>query len=169
MPGRTPDFRIVVATILTNAGTTQANPLKTTINLGDVTLIDVEIVVPDGHCGATGIAVVSDGFGIAPWDPSVSYFVGNNETPVFPIDMTMGHPFQVWTYNTGAFDHHHYLRFKVRDTSLDSAREGPVLAVVKDAAAIEGAGVDTTSATVAVDDGSGTVADDTAVADAVSS
>lgn len=157
MPGRTPDYRYVVKTIFTPAGTLSTNPQKTTVDLGDVTLLDVQIIIPDGHSGDTGIAVVSDGFGIVPWSPSVDFIIGNNEEPTFGVDMTMGHAISVWTYNIGAFDHRHYLRFRVRDSVLDTAPAGPMLVVVKsipDATTPSNA-LDVATATSNADDGSG--------------
>lgn len=157
MPGRTPDYRYVVKTVTTPAGTPSSAPLKTSVTLGDVTLLDVQIVIPDGHAGQTGIAVVSDNFGIVPWDPAVSYVVGNNEEPVFGVDMTMGHPIAIWTYNTGAFDHRHHVRFRVRESVLDvaPAAVGPItIKTIPDASTADVPADTTVVGTESTDDGS---------------
>lgn len=131
MPDYTPDYRYIVQVVTTPAGTAQASPQTTSFNPGLVTLAELQIVIPDGHAGQTGIAVVYDNLPIIPWGLPIGYVIGNNEEPAFPLDMTIGHALQVWTYNTGAFDHKHYLRYKVRDSSLDLPGQLPPLPVVK--------------------------------------
>lgn len=129
MPDQSPDVRTVAVQVDVPAATTSSAPQKTTIDLGDVYIIEAELRVPQGHNGLTGIALVYDGQGLFPWATPVAYIVGNAETIKHEIGFPVGHAAQFWAYNTGAYQHSFYWRLKVQDSVLTTPEgsRGPVL------------------------------------------
>lgn len=121
MPDYTPDYRYLHRTVTVPATTLRTSPQITAYDPGQVRLVEAQIVIPDGHAGQTGIALVYDNQGIVPWSVPVDWVIGNDEEPIFDVDFTIGHAMQIRAFNEGIFEHSFYLRLKVRDISLDLA------------------------------------------------
>lgn len=126
MPGgRTLAVRYVPTTILTRAGGVDGN-LVTPVNLGDVILLSVAVIIPPGHSGQTSIRIALAGQPIVPWDNLAAPIVGDNDRLDFDVNLQVGAGLTVVTTNVGAFDHRHFLRWKVTDLPDAGSSSGPV-------------------------------------------
>lgn len=90
-------------------------------------LVDVEIIIPSGHVGLTGIRVMQSGQQIIPWG-NLSWITGDNYQRVFAVNTEIGaRSLSVQAYNTDFFAHTFHVRFHLRD--LDDIRGEPVTAL----------------------------------------
>jgi hypothetical protein len=113
-------------TVTTPAATAQASPQQTAFPMVDGHLRRLEILIPPGHAGLTGIAARNQGVQVVPWGTS-GFLVGDDLN--LPIDLdydvaTTG--LTIFTYNTGQYPHSHYLRAAV-DTLTPPGPVGPDL------------------------------------------
>lgn len=105
--------------ITTTKSTAKASPLVTDGGVISSVLNSVEVRIPPGHGGLTGIAILWGGVPIVPWGPALTYIVGDDDYFTFDVDEQIGGTVTVQTYNTDAAnDHSHYLRFNVTPFSL---------------------------------------------------
>ena len=74
----------------------------------------IEVEVPPGHSGLTGIAVTYDGVNIVPWSPTAAWITADNYVKEFDVGMVMGAQLTIAGYNTDVFAHTFYVRIKVR-------------------------------------------------------
>jgi hypothetical protein len=114
-------------TVTVPAGTPATSPLIVPWPLVDANLDFIDIIVPDGHNGLTGVAVYWSGTQIVPWGTE-SWIVANNEkihTPTNTYITVSG--LSVYAYNTGVFPHSFYLRAHVTYTTNPVVgMEGPI-------------------------------------------
>jgi hypothetical protein len=102
----------------TPAGTPIATPVTTPWPLEDNQLLSIEIDVPDGHCGLTGIRILQASQQIVP-HANNSYFVANDKNTVYPFDdQITATGLVIVTYNTDVFDHKFYLTAVVTNLPL---------------------------------------------------
>lgn len=114
--------------VTTMPRTAAANPLITPINLGDVLLHSVQLRIPSGHSGATGIAIRLPTVSIIPWGDLTTWVVGDDDRLDFEYGQEVGSGLMVATYNTGSFEHSHYLRFV--NTPISAAIATPTLVTI---------------------------------------
>lgn len=91
-------------------GTLQAAPTSTQWDLGNVVVETLEIMVPKGHSGLTGIHVDYQGVPLVPFSLPATFLVAADETITVPLDLEIGAPLTIVAYNTDQFDHAFYLR-----------------------------------------------------------
>ena len=103
--------RYVPLTVSVPAGTAIANPTKTNPALGDVWLYQVQVRIPSGHAGFTGLGIQDNGVSLVPWSPNTSWVVGDNDYFVFDVNTETDTGLAVLTYNTDVLVHGFYLRF----------------------------------------------------------
>lgn len=103
--------RYVPLTVTVPALTAIAAPTSVDPALGDVWLYGVELRIPTGHAGLTGIALTFNGVSLVPWAANVSYIVGDDERLDFDVNLETSSGLQVVTYNTDVLSHSFYLRF----------------------------------------------------------
>lgn len=120
-------FRTVNVTVA--AGTAQAAPATTAWSLGNVVVETLEVMIPRGHAGLTGVHVDYQGVTLLPWGEPPSFLVANDETITVPLDLEIGAPLSVVAYNLDSFSHTFYWRALVdvllgQDTARDQT---PVL------------------------------------------
>ena len=115
--------RIESASVTVAAGTPQSGPATTDVSFPDGTLQRLEIVVPDGHAGFTGIQVLASNAQMVPYTAG-AFLVANGETLAFDLvgQIDTGF-FQVRAYNTDIYAHTFHLRFFV----LDFAQQAPTV------------------------------------------
>lgn len=106
---------LYVTRFLVPAGTPQTAPLVQPVVLQDLILDTVRVVIPDGHNGTTGIAVLSGGVNIVPYGQG-GFLTGNDE----PIDFPWGGEItesglSLAGYNTDIWDHAFLLRWTAHD------------------------------------------------------
>lgn len=117
--------------ITTTAGTTKASPLATSVAIPQCLLTEFFVFIPDGHEVQTGIQVVVAGDVIVPFQGATNdqWIVGNDSTLTLPTAFPIGNGLTVRTFNTGKFDHTHYVRFKV-DYNAYGGGGQPLLSIV---------------------------------------
>lgn len=107
---RIESFQVTVA-----AGVTQANAVTTDISVRDGQLQRIELTVPPGHNGQTGIQILAAEAQMIPFTFG-AFLVANNE--YFGWDMVgvidTG-SFQAKCFNLGSFPHSFYIRFSMLD------------------------------------------------------
>ncbi len=116
-----PRERLRALVVTTPANTAIAVPQSTVWNLGRGELARLEVVIPDGHVGLTGLAVVWGGRQLVPYEGG-EWIVGNNDEVSLELDLYVDSRVTVLTYNLDdTFVHSHLLRGYVRD--LEAALE----------------------------------------------
>ena len=120
MPQTTLGNRILAFDISTPLGTAIATPQSTLCDLAECTIDRLEILIPSGHLGFTGIALEYGGQRLIPAFQNSAWIIGDNNLLTYVMDFDVGQPVTIKTYNTGSFVHHHYLRFHVSDIVLPS-------------------------------------------------
>lgn len=115
--------RVVARKITVPAGTLSSAPLSTDVSFDQGTVTRVEIVIPDGHAGLTGLALQQAQQQIIPEDAG-TWVISNDETIGWDVsDYLNNGNWQTLAYNTDVFDHSFYLRFliEVIDTTAQAA------------------------------------------------
>jgi hypothetical protein len=157
MPPRVYDIAFTVP-----PGTPANAPVSVPWVTEDNTIVDIELEVPPGHNGLTGIRVVKGSVQLIPWSAG-TFIIANDYSRTFPVgayiptsDLTLQ------GYNTGAYPHTFYLRMTVvnYDPGQSQNQGSPSQALVTgiitsapdplspDATAAETAPIDTTDLTV---------------------
>lgn len=107
--------RVYPLTVTTPDGTLEASPQSTTWPLEDARLLYIDLIIPAGHNGLTGLRVEYNGTQIVPWG-DVSYIIANNDRIRFPVNGEITRTgLVIITYNTDVFDHSHYLYAAIQD------------------------------------------------------
>ena len=109
------------------AGTLPTAPIQVPWSLADVNLDYIDIVVPDGHSGQTGVQILWAGTVIIPWSES-AYLIANNEK----IHVEVGTYITVTglvvqAYNEGIYDHSFYLRAHITYTTAPVVTQAPAI------------------------------------------
>ncbi len=116
-----PRERLRAVIVATPPGTLQAAPQQTVWNVGRGELARLEVVIPDGHVGLTGLAVVWGGRQLVPYEGD-EWITGNDDTIALELDLYVDSRVTVLTYNLDdTFVHSHLLRGYVKD--LEAALE----------------------------------------------
>jgi hypothetical protein len=103
-------------TVTPAPGTQPAAPHDRTWNFTQGILAAIQIQIPAGHNGRTGIRIVYHGTVIIPWSLS-GWIIASGETFTFDWDdEIMATGLVVETYNTDITPHNFYLRAKVLPT-----------------------------------------------------
>lgn len=91
-------------------------------------LVDVEIVVPTGHVGLTGIRILQSRQQIIPWG-NLSWVSGDGYSRVFLVDNEVGaDSLTVQAFNDDSHQHEFQLRFHLRDLAAnDPAEPSPTM------------------------------------------
>lgn len=105
--------RIYYEVVTVPAGTLQASPFSAVIPLEDNQLVSITVVVPDGHCGLTGIRLLQSQQQVFPWANN-SYIVANDERIIYDYkDEIQASGMTAEGFNTDIFDHSFYFRFTI--------------------------------------------------------
>lgn len=97
--------------ITVQPGTPVDTPLHVDWNIGDVWLYEIDLRIPPGHGGQTGIRFVLGYSQVVPWDESTSWINGNDDTLSFDVEEEVGNGLDIYAYNLGIWPHSFYLRF----------------------------------------------------------
>jgi len=119
-------------------GTTQINPFGQTVPLENALLVSVELLIPPGHNGFTGIRIRSSRQQILPWGNN-DWFIGDNYTNTFPVDSEIGaSSISIQAYNEDVYDHTFYVRFHIRSLPTNGQDVVPPGALIIADAVING-------------------------------
>lgn len=122
MASRTIDPRYVPQAVTVPPNTAIATPTTVKPGFGSVLLELLEVYIPPGHNGLTGLAVIMGGVHVVPYGDNTAWIVGN--TPAFPFELGFeaGTDLTVATYNTDlAYSHTFYLRWKLRSIAATAS------------------------------------------------
>lgn len=110
--------RIYPLTVAVPAGTPIAAPISVSWVTEDAIVDEIEIQIPTGPNGTTGIRIMKGDIQLIPWGAN-SWIVGNDYNRVFPVGGYLPtRDIKVQAYNIGQNQHTFYLRMTVRsDTS----------------------------------------------------
>lgn len=118
--------RIWETQVTVPAGTPQATPLVSAWVTEDNLWNVIELIVPPGHNGLTGIRVMKGDVPLLPYN-SASFIVANDYTREFPVnDYVPTGDVTIQTFNTGAYPHTFYLRVTISDWDKSGAGPGAV-------------------------------------------
>ena len=96
----------------------------TAIDLGDVLLHRFIVRIPNGHAGLTGVALLSNGATIVPFDDVANpYVVGNDDVFTFTVETELDNGLAVAQLNEDFIAHTHYLRFEY--TPISASNQAP--------------------------------------------
>jgi hypothetical protein len=93
------------------AGTPSTAPTAVDVSFPQAIVTEVQIIVPDGHAGLTGIALQQAHQAVIPKNAG-HFIVSNDEKLSFPLeDFLDNGNWQALVYNTDIYGHTFYLRF----------------------------------------------------------
>lgn len=96
--------------ITITALTAVAAPQTTSWDVGAVVVEWVEIMVPRGHAGLTGIHIDYQGVALIPFSSPAQFLIARDETIRVDLGLEVGAPLSVVAYNVDVFPHSFYLR-----------------------------------------------------------
>lgn len=106
--------RIYPVTFLVQLGTVQALPQTKNVILEDAFLVAIELLIPPGPSGFTGLRVRSSRQQILPWG-NTDWIIADNYRNIFPVNEQIGSKsISVQGYNEDVYDHTFYMRFQIR-------------------------------------------------------
>ena len=122
-----PADRVHPHVVTVPADTPQGSPATFTLTMPAGRWLGLEIRIPAGHAGETGLALLQSGQQRLPYGTG-TYIVGDDDRLDWPLDglTESGH----WTaraYNTDAFAHSFYLRFFAAELDLTGGPDLPDL------------------------------------------
>jgi len=119
--------RIWETQITVPAGTPIASPVSQSWVTEDALINDIEIEIPPGHNGQTGIEILKGGSPLIPYSAG-TWIIANNYSRQFPVnDYVPTADLTIVAYNTGQYPHTFYLRMTV--TEYDSTAGGAASAL----------------------------------------
>jgi hypothetical protein len=101
-------------TVVTPPGTLPTAVLATNVGQPHGWLEQIDLQIPSGHAGVTGIRVVLNGIALLPYATPSQWIIGDDLHEVFDVPIEVDTGLRVNTYNTGQFPHTHLMRFKIR-------------------------------------------------------
>ena len=118
-----------------SAGTPASAPHPTPVAIPPFSwLWRVEVRIPAGHQGVTGLALVDAGQYVLPYSVGgPAWLIGDNDLLEYPYDAEVGANVTFLAYNTGAFDHAWQCRLIYTPVGMLSA--GPAVLVSPDVSA----------------------------------
>jgi|SRR5579859_322525 len=110
MPPRIYDIAFTVA-----AHTPASAPVSIPWVTENNTIVDIELEVPPGHNGQTGLRVMKGDIQLVPWGVG-TFIIANNYNRVFPVNAYLNTgDMSLQGYNTGQYPHTFYLRMTIID------------------------------------------------------
>lgn len=120
MSGKVLSTRYIAFVVTVPAGTAIAVPDHTALPLGEVTLVEIDLRIPGGHAGFTGIRFEYAAVPLVPWNDSTAWIMGDDERLTFEVGFDVSAAVDAVAYNTDYFDHFFIVRCKVEDLYADS-------------------------------------------------
>lgn len=107
--------RIYSISVTVPAGTPIGAPVSVPWVTEDNTISDIELEIPPGHNGLTGIRITKGDIQLVPWSKN-QWIVANDYSRVFPVGVYIPTgDLKINAYNTGSYPHTFYLRMTVTD------------------------------------------------------
>ncbi len=116
--------RLEVVDVVVAAGVLRTAPTSTDVSFNPGEVVGVEIIIPDGHSGLTGIALAQAHQAIVPMNIG-AFIIGNDEKIEWSLTGTTDTgDWQAFTFNEDVFVHTFHLRFLVDDLAERAAAGG---------------------------------------------
>ena len=113
--------RLEPFTVTAPIGTTAAAPSEVNTNFAQGQVVRIELVIPTGHNGLTGIAIAQAHSPIFP-DRRGAFIIDNGRTLEFtPDDRIQSGQWSAFVFNTSQVPHNFYLRYYVLDANKTAA------------------------------------------------
>ena len=123
MAERIETFQVPVA-----SSTPEASPVDTALTMAPGRIEAIEVFIPAGHAGLTGLALVHSGQQVIPFAAG-SWIVGDGETIKWTVArFPTGDAWQARTFNTDTVPHTFYLRVLLNELRLAGEVAGPIAA-----------------------------------------
>lgn len=114
------------------AGTTEADATEADLSFQAGVVRQVEILIPDGHAGQTGIAIAQAHQVIIP-ATGTDWIIGNDDRIKWDIaDFLDTGEWSAFVYNNGAYPHSWYLKFLVDELPAVAVTPTPAQVPVGD-------------------------------------
>lgn len=114
--GTHPQERVRTLVVTTPANTAIAAAISTTWVLGRGVLGHLDVVIPDGHVGLTGLAIIWGGRQLLPYEGG-EWLRGNADEITVTLELDVFASVTVLAFNADVFPHSHYLRAYLHDRS----------------------------------------------------
>ncbi len=106
--------------------TLQGSPLQAELAFSVGMWDNLEVVIPAGHSGQTGLQVVWQDKQIVPFNDG-AWLVADDDRITFPLGMYSAYPnLVVYGYNVGIYEHTFFLRLSVRGAIPGGSNSVPV-------------------------------------------
>lgn len=112
------------------AGTPPDNPQGVPLAVFESVLVSVDVLIPSGHAGLTGLAFEYAGERVVPWGDSSTWLQGNDQTLTLMVGLEVSTELIALTYNEGGYDHAWYLRLLLAYVDTEPRTVGAGLRVV---------------------------------------
>lgn len=120
--------RIESFDVTVTAGTAKASAATTDVSFADGLVQRIELDVPPGHTGHTGIQILGAKGQLIPFTFGTFLVADDHDFGWDLVGVIDTGSFQVKAYNTDIYDHTFYLRFSVLDFGY--AEPGPAIAAL---------------------------------------
>lgn len=115
-------------TITAPAGTLQSAPLSVATPFNPGVVVEIEVIIPDGHAGLTGIRFTNAGVAVIPFNQS-TFIVSNDEKIRWPLDGFLDSTdWAAQVFNTDVYDHSFFVRYLVNENQPSGAQTAPIVA-----------------------------------------
>ena len=118
MASRSLTRRIFPYTIPVDPGTSPDAPETFQMTVPDTKLTSLELVVPTGHVGLTGIAFFYAGQQLLPWPGTANWIIAEGERFDWQLGIEVDGSVDVAAYNQGLYLHQFYVRMTLDDLIL---------------------------------------------------
>lgn len=110
-------------TVTVPVGTLESAPQETPLALPLAVVERLDILIPSGHSGETGIALAMSGTQVIPHEES-NWIVGNGSEISFPLeDYPESGDWSALAFNADVFEHSFHLRFLLDRREIFERRE----------------------------------------------
>ena len=111
--------------------TPSSAPLSITVPISTVMLWRMEVRIPPGHAGLTGIALFDSGSPVIPWATSgTPWIIGNDDLLEYPYNKELGSSITLVYYNTSTlYTHGWQVRFIYTPMSLIGTNDEAVIVI----------------------------------------
>lgn len=115
MANLAPFNRVQAFQVVAAAGTPQSAPVETDISFAPGEVVGIEIDIPDGHAGLTGLQIATAHQQLFPYTRG-QWLIGNDDKIEWAVhDLADTGNWQAIWFNTDLFVHDFYIRFLVSD------------------------------------------------------
>jgi hypothetical protein len=110
--------RVAQFVFTVDPGTPVASPEYLDPGLGSVVLHSVEVRIPVGHAGTTGLQLTSAGSTLIPYQGGSPWLQGDDQDLTFNLEIETGESLRFSGYNQGNWSHSWYLSLIYTPVSL---------------------------------------------------